>query len=342
MTELRLPTGKVVLTLLGLCRQGQVLEPIEDRGDGRLWFRWTGLRGVGEGAVGVLADDDEALAALHRASGSVRAYVELLAVLSCVLTLANAGGQWRLERVASLLYGTRTASSHRARQLPGIKGVLALLERGYFQIAVPANKAARPAGRAQPASDVVSGHLIAFDRSPSGVARTVRPLPAFLAALGSFTVLVPASYFGLSEPGHRNPEGNLPGLAMKARLRLAAAIAARWRRNQPQAMRTEELLRDFAGVDSERVNRRRHVPQWAEEVWRVLKLAKAIGPGLERVERSDDDDGDDRARSLLRTFLRSARRVVSPTGHSTPRRGSHGPPGLTPPARARRRSRAPA
>lgn len=219
VSELRLPTGKVALLLLGLCRQGQALEPIDDRGDGRLWFRWQGLRGVGEGAVGILADDEEALEALRRAPGAVRSYVELLAVLSCVHSLANADGQWRLERVASLLYGPRTPSSHRARQLPGIRGWLALLERGYFQLAVPADKGSRPA------ADVIAGQLLTMERSASGHARTVRPLPALRAALGSFTVLVPAAYFALADDGHHNPEGNLPGLPMKARLRCATSLA---------------------------------------------------------------------------------------------------------------------
>lgn len=328
VSDLRLPTGKVALLLLGLCRQGQALEPIDDRGDGRLWFRWQGLRGVGEAAVGILADDEEALEALRRAPGAVRSYVELLAVLSCVHSLANADGQWRLERIASLLYGPRTPSSHRARQLPGIRGWLALLERGYFQLAVPADKGSRPA------TDVIAGQLLTMERSASGHARTVRPLPDLLAALGSFTVLVPGAYFALADDGHHNPEGNLPGLPMKARLRLAAAVAARWRRNQPQAMRTDELLRDFAGVDCERVQRRRHVPQWTEELWRVLKRAKEIGPGLARVERSESDRGDDVERSLLRTFLRSAGRVIEQTGPA--RYGQQRWPGPQ-----RRRSRAP-
>ncbi|MFP5319456.1 MAG: hypothetical protein ACLGI2_14340 [Acidimicrobiia bacterium] len=340
MTELRLPTGKVVLLLLGLCRQGRGPEPLEDRGDGRLWFRWTGLRG-GAGAVGVVDDDVEALEALRRASTSARSYVELLAVLACVLMLANAGGQWTLERIAALLYGTRTSSSHRARQLPGIKGFLALLERGYFQLVVPADKVARSTTKAS-AGEVIAGQLISLERVPGGRARTVRPLPAFLAALGSFTVVVPSSFFALADVGHRNPQGNLPGLAMKARLRLAAAIAARWRRNQPQAMRTDELLRDFAGVDMDRVIRRRHVREWVEEAWRVLKLAKTIGPGLERIERIKNQDGDGEAGSVLRTFLRSVGRIVSPGVPSS--RSRAGAQVRRSPARsdARRRSRAPA
>lgn len=284
MSEVRLPTGKAVLVLLGLCRQGPELEGTH-RGDGRLWFRWEGLRG-GCGDVGIEVDDSEALAALHRARSCTRSYVELLAILVWVVALAGVAGQWRLERVASLLYGPRRRSSHRERQLPSLHGWLALLERGWWQLdARPKPGSGRRTKRSKKGSDlepddaVIKGSLLSVQAVPGrSRARTIVPAPAFLAALAKgFSVTVPESIFRLPDPEHTNPEGNLPSLAIKARVRLAAAIGARWRMASNHSLYTEELLNDFAGLDTARIERRGHLRGWIFALIDTLRGAHEDG-----------------------------------------------------------------
>ena len=305
--DVRLPTGKLVMLLLGLCRQGQPLEPI-DNGDGRLWFRWRGLRG-GVGTVGIYKDHPEELAVVERAARSPRAYVELLAIITCVGMLGNERGGWAMERVAELLYGPRTASSHRERQVPPLRAWLALLEHGYWKLDTEAggtSTARRRSKKATPAPSVVEGPLLAVEAvREGGRARTLVPAPALLAAVaGGFAITVPAKLFRLPDPDHRNPEGNLPSLAIKARVRLAAAIATRWRQATDQPIRNDELLTGFAGVNLERVQQRGHISQWTHAVWDTLRSTfEEGGPGLTTIPIAD--------KLVLRTKLRLAARGQS-------------------------------
>lgn len=295
MSKVRLPTSKLVLLLLGLCRQprrsevgdGRAEDEVElEERDGWLYRRWVGLRG-GIGMVGVPADNETLVAALRRTVGAPRAYVELAAILAMLAALGGRQGAWCLERVAELLYGKRLYAkghdkSHRERQLPPIKGWLALLEHGYWQLDV--GDPSRPAKRKRKSSDgirTLSGSLLRIEqhRHGSATAHVADGLAADLR--GGFAVLVPAALFLLPRKDHHNPWGNTPSLATRARLRLAGAIASKWRAQTGQVVSGEELLEVWAALDVGRVAERGRVRAWvsaAED--ELLAAADHDGPGL--------------------------------------------------------------
>lgn len=295
MSKVRLPTSKLVLLLLGLCRQprrsgiagrgGDGEAELEER-DGWLYRRWTGLRG-GVGMVGVPSDNDTLVAALRRTVGAPRAYVELAAILAMLAALGGRHGAWCLERVAELLYGKRLYAkghdkSHRERQLPPIKGWLALLEHGYWQLDV--GETSQPAKRRRKGSEGVrtlTGSLLRIEQHRHGSA-TAHVDEALAADLrGGFAVLVPAALFLLPRKDHHNPWGNTPSLATRARLRVAGAIASKWRAQTGQVVSGQELLEVWAALDVGRVQERGRVRAWvsaAED--ELLSAADEDGPGL--------------------------------------------------------------
>ena len=83
-------------------------------------------------------------------------------------------------------------------------------------------------------------------------------------------VLVPATTFRLAQPGHRNPEGNTASLATRARVRIAAALAGRWRPARAQRVRLVELLESWAGVELGPLRRRREAT-WCDAWWPTWK-----------------------------------------------------------------------
>lgn len=331
MSSVRLPTSKLVLLLLGLCRQlprehesdrPTPDEPHLEERDGWLYYRWTGLRG-GAGMVGVPANNPTLLAALRRAVTSPRAYVELAAILAMLAALGDRHGAWCLERVAELLYGKRLYArgldkSHRERQLPPIKGWLALLEHGYWTLDVgeaPATgKRRKKGGPVGP----ITGSLVQIEHHRRG-SSTARAHDALAEDLRTFAVVVPAALFLLPRKEHHNRWGNTPSLATRARMRLAGAIAARWRSQTGQAVSGEELLGVWAGLDLQRVSTRGRLRSWvsaAED--ELMTAAAAEAPGLSERPAFERQPLVTRFRLLLHP--RSVDHKPAALGGSTPPR----------------------
>ena len=293
--------------LLALCRRGDAHQPYTVV-DGWAWYRWEDPAGH-VGHVGLRTPehpdhtkaDELATRALAAAATCQRAYVELAALLSRLVKLDGAERQWRLERVAELLYGPARPNSHRERQLPPLHGWLALMERGRWSLdttpAANRNRAQRrssvkasaldPPGNARP--------LVSIERA-TRCSATARLDPGFATSLGTSVVEVPDHTFRLPQLGHTNPHGNRPSLATRARVRLGAAIAYRRHRGE-QPIHLEHLLVDYAGVDITPVARRRRLATWFDVLTEDLAATRGrLGVGLAAVPR--------RARHVLHTTLR--------------------------------------
>jgi hypothetical protein len=311
-----LPTDKAVLAILGVCGQREPLELREESG----WLvgQWKGPRGTA-GRVGVRADDAEAAAALEWVRTNPTAFAVVLALLVRLVELDGAEGAWRFERVAELLYGPRQANSHRERQLEGVHAWMVLLERGRWDLdGVAKPKAPKPTKRRRRAAAApptygahLTGQLLVVERK-NRAAATVRLAPAFAAALKQAGTLVPIDTFRLTQEGHSNPEGNHPRLAVRARARLAMAIAARWREANGQGVRLRELLEEWAGLDLAPMHRRRRSACWFDtiqgELRRVYELGGAGLAAVVHAERRVLDTvlrfatrGDDRERRVARS-----------------------------------------
>lgn len=279
MTSVRLPTSKLVLLLLALCRQQP--EARFEKRDGWLYYRWTGIRG-GQGMVGVPADNPNLVDALRRTTTETRSFVELAAILVCLATLGGVSGAWCLERVAELLYGKRLPKSHRERQLPPLKGWLALLEHGYWQLDTGEGGGGRRGTKRPTPAIRITGSLLTVVQH-TRCSATATASPSLAEDLRSaFSVVVPAALLLLPNRDHHNPWGNTPGLAARARIRLAGAIAGRWRSSTSQPVRAEELLGQWAALDLAPVRKRRRLRAWVRAAESELAgTASTGGPGLQ-------------------------------------------------------------
>jgi hypothetical protein len=296
--RVRLPTSNQARLLLALCRRGAPHQPYAVV-DGWAWYRWEDSEG-GEGHLGLRTpehpdhtDADElAERALAEVTTRQRAYVEVAAVLTRLVEFDGAERRWRLERVAELLYGPARRSSHRERQLPPLHGWLALLERGRWRLGdAEAPLRRRRRQRAAPAAPPSGARPLVTIHRATRSSATVRLDPALANSLASSLVDVPAETFRLPQRGHRNPHGNRPSLATRARVRVAAAVAPR------RDVDLEQLLVDHAGVDLAPVSRRRRLATWFDVLTDDLAaIRRRFGIGLAAVPK--------RARHILDTGLR--------------------------------------
>ena len=307
MRRVRLPTSKLALLLLGLGfqRQGAELETSADS----QWvsYRWTGPRG-GNAMVSVEAAEPELVAILERIVSTPAAFVELAALLVALATHAGVVGGWAYERAAELLYGPRTPKSHRGREVPRLRNWLRLMAEGWWRIDIeePAPKARKGRAPKPPARTRIDGPLLRID------GRTLHPGEALAGALRSaMFATVPVSIFLLVRGDHHNPHGNLPSIAAQARMRIGAAIAARWRDATGQRVRAEELLEDWAGLDLAPVRERRRTRTWTRTLEAVLgddgHEPARLGPRTEWDERSP-------LRSLLELVIAAPRRPARSSG----------------------------
>lgn len=333
MTDLvRLPTDKLAYVLAGLTKQGRDRQP-DAEADGWVFYRFEGLRG-GQGQVGVRADDTEAREAIERAS-SDRAAVEFWALLTRLVELDGRVGEWCLERAAELVYGPRTPSSHRERQLPGFRSWMALFERGWWTVDGTVDDTAEAKGKAKrrvgrPASHggaIEGGPLVTVERT-SRTSATVRLTPGLAALRERSFVEVPPETFRLPEDDRPNPEGNRPSRCVRTRVQIGGAGAGRWRQRSDQPLSLEEILVGFAGLDLAPVTRRRRLATWFDDLTADLTAMRARG-GVGIEERPVP------RRPVLRTLLRlvvplAGARPDAP-GRLVPPRA----PGRFAPARAR-------
>lgn len=296
-----LPTGDEARLLFALCRRGEARAPYEEV-DGWAWYRWEDPDGR-LGCVGLRTAshpehteaDDLAAEALSEAPRRDRSVVELAALVARLVELDGTDGSWRLERVAELLYGPATPSSHRERQLPPLHRWLALLERGRWCLggAAPANRAQRRSRSSRPQTSVGGSPLLRIERA-TRVSATVHLDPDLALSLCAAVVEVPPETFRLPQEGHSNRHGNRPSLATRARTRVAAVLAYR---PGGTDVDLECLLVRHAGIDLVPVTRRRRLATWLDDLGAdLVAIGARLGVGLAKAPA--------RARRALSTSLR--------------------------------------
>ena len=317
-----MPVGDLAGLLVALCRRGEAHRPYEES-EGWAWYRWEDPDGR-EGRVGLRTAahpghtdaDDLAARALGEAPLRERSLVELAALLARLVEFDGVEGVWRLERVAELLYGPATPSSHRERQLPALHAWLALLERGQWCLAgASGNRAQRRSRKSRPQTSATDGPLLRIERA-TRVSATARLDPDLAQSLRATVATVPPETFRLPQHGHANPHGNRPGLATRARTRVAAAFA--YRPGGP-AVDLECLLARHAGIDLAPVTRRRRLATWFDDLSAdLVAIGARFGVGLASAPA--------RARRVLSTSLCLIASAAShPPARGVPRRAAPGP-----------------
>jgi len=291
-------TDKTARLLLELCRQGPAAEPYA-MVDGLARYRWE-AQGLGRVEVAIPADDDVLAAAVARMATKPKAWMELVALLVRLVELDGVDGAWCCERAAELLYGPRRSGggSHRERQTPPLAAWVRLLSEGSWSIDTRTGDetdgtAPQPRGRrrGKPAKQqlaplkglrLVSEPLVTLRWSaPTSRKATARLHPELRACLGRVYVQLPSEELLLPQAEHVNPEGHRPSLAAQGRMRIAAAICARWRQHKPQAVKLEEVLDRWAGLDVTAVRRRGRLGTWFDTITgRLGKLYEQTGTGL--------------------------------------------------------------
>lgn len=293
-------TDKTARLLLELCRQGPAAEPYAVV-DGIARYRWE-AQGLGRVELAIPVGDDVLVAAVARMATKPKAWMELVALLVRLVELDGVEGAWCCERVAELLYGPRRpgVSSHRERQTPPVAAWVRLLSEGSWSIDTRGDgegdrTATPPRGRRRGKSakqlaplhglHLVGQPLVSLEwAAPSSKKATLRLHPELRACLGRVYVQLPAEELLVPQAGHVNPEGHRPSLAAQGRIRIAAAICARWRQHKPQPVKLDEVLGRWAGLDTVAVRRRGRLGTWFDTITeRLTKLYEETGTGLSGV-----------------------------------------------------------
>ena len=248
-------------------------------------------------------EDELALAGLHRGAADVGGLPELQVVLSRLLEFTGAAGLWCWQRVSEVLFGP---GARPLRHNVAAKQWLALLSRG--RVAYDPDASTSPE---------IWTQLVTVEEIHRS-SRTVHLDPAFHRELARVTYPAAVATFRFASPtepvdrtdptaGERrvpNPEGNLPSRRARARIRASALLEVAPRRPGEKPKREfekeiEPLLVD-AGMDLERVKRRRHVPRWAlDACGELVKACTLLGVGIATVVQ--------RVGSVLRHKLRVGR-----------------------------------
>ena len=306
---LDVPTGQRARLLYGLARCRPLPQP-HRRAEGWDCYHVEGLDGdryqvaLRSPDHPSFSDEDElALAGLHRGATDVGGLPELEVVLSRLLEFAGVVGLWCWQRVSEVLFGP---GARPLRHNVPAKQWVALL--GRARVAYDADTTTSPETWTQ---------LVTLDEIHRS-SRTVHLDPTFHrelaavtypAAVATFRFASPTEPIDRSDPaaGERkvpNPEGNLPSRRARARIRASALLEVAPRRPGEKPKREfekeiEPLLVD-AGMDLERVKRRRHVPRWAlDACGELVKACTLLGVGIATVVQ--------RVGSVLRHKLRVGR-----------------------------------
>lgn len=312
--QLGLPAGSTAILLSALCHPGFTGRPYAVA-DGWAWYRWEHPDG-GTGHVGLRTAehpdhteaDDLAAQALAEAPTRHKGFGELAALVTRLVELDGVERQWKLERVAELLYGPARPSSHRERQLPPLHRWLALMERGLWRLDAPApvNRAGRRSGTRRPSASVPTGAqpLLSIERA-TRCSATVRLDPRFAERMATTVVAVPSETFRLPQDGHHNPHGNRPSLATRVRTRIGAVYAYALRHGVDEPLDLGRLLERYAGVDLAPVTRRRRLATWFDDLTADLAATGArLGVGLATLPK--------RARRVLATALHLVAPIAQP------------------------------
>lgn len=307
---LGLPVGPVPRVLLGACRPGPPLEPVEERGGWAL-YRLADQSGTSlEVALRTSSHpdfgDEDAMAAafLLRARSNPKALGELQALLAWVLERDGQDGQWWWGDVARIVYGPSSKSHHNDH----IRLAAALLCRGQwprFDDSTPPGSAASPWG-GSPLLHFERQHgCDASDARRCRCPLTARLNPVFAKALSAQRHRVPVELLQLPQEGHTNSEGRRPSRAALLRVRTTALHD--WHAGEPDpvaSQRTGARVRTLtfhellsrAGIDVNAHIRRRHMGDLLSDVVTQLKAtATWIGVGLR--------EAPVRGRRLLSTVL---------------------------------------
>jgi hypothetical protein len=301
----RLPTSKLARLLLELFRQGDAL-PGEPDADGTVRFSWS-ADALGTGSVAVPAGDDQLLELIGAARSDSHLWVELAALLTVLLQVDGVAGAFRPDQVLELTLSAPTHPPptlqslnagrselgkpakpdrhHPERHRPHVRALLRLLAEADWQITLSHNDADLVGWVDGPLVDLA-------DPNADGAPQTATLVAGVHQALGVFTTLVPRRAYRLRDRKHSNPEGNLPSRACRARIRLAGAMAQRWRAHTGRRVSMQEIIETFAGIDSGRFGRRgrlvsllQHGLDELADHYQAGGAGLAAVPPLERLQR---------------------------------------------------------
>jgi hypothetical protein len=355
--HVRLSTWLPVQLLLGLFTGTEDLEPRpDDDHPGYVRFQWKGRRTASNHEGSMWLPDNrrdliEFVTSMRR-DPLMEPRVEVF--LAVALERDGQERGWHLERVAEILHGRRDQlRSHRERHLPPLRMIQALFETAWFGVEAPVPEGRRDSNPRRPAMKAkrgdygggLTGSLLEVERVNRRTA-TLRLATSFAAGLGKGQYqLTPRDLLRVDGHEHRNPHGDRPTKAERARFRIAACHHTRARSanragRAVQALQLGEFLERWAGLARHRVDRlaaRGRLPAYLDVLEEDLAAAREMGgPGLAvPVERTGP-----LSRCMLR--LRSAGNpesaaTASPTplatasartAGATPPRGrpsSHGP-----------------
>jgi hypothetical protein len=266
---LRLPSSPVALLMAELWREAPELDA-EPVGATHVCFRWS-IEGVGQMAVRIPASDDDGRAFIRTARTDKHVGVELEALLVSLVRVDGIEDGFAVSEVLELTLGEHPA--HPERHTGHVRAGRELFTYDWH-IAVASDDAVTVLVDWRPLARIEEGR----HRHHC----TISLYPPFLAALTSQQVSVPPTTLSLRDRDHKNPEGNLPSLADKARMRIALARAPHEAARRHAARKgwlaaagdrleltARELLK-LAGVNLDRVAKRGRSATWFDTLARFM------------------------------------------------------------------------
>ncbi|MFP5319454.1 MAG: hypothetical protein ACLGI2_14330 [Acidimicrobiia bacterium] len=318
------PVGPVPRVLLGACRPGPAIEPIEER-DGWDLFHLADQSGDTM-AVALRShnhpdhddEDDKAAAFLRRARTNPRALGELQALLTLALERDGLEGQWLWGDTARAVYGPAAKSHH----IDHIRMAAALLCRGQwpaFDDGTPPGPRASPWGGSSLLHVETHGTCAATDARHCRCLLTARLNEHFARALRHVRHRAPSEHLRLPQEDHTNPEGRR--LSRADLLRVRTTAIHHWHAgidtptaagpSKVRALTFQELL-SLAGIDVNAQVRRRHLGDALADVIAALRSTAAwLGVGVLQAPV--------RARRLLGTVLHIAGPAAPPAARPATR-----------------------
>lgn len=276
---LRVPSSRTARLLSELYREdGDVkMSPV---GADQVGFAWS-LNGVGRMAVRIPTADTELVQVVQRAASDKHLGVELEALLTHCLQVDSVEDGFAVSDILQLTLGAEPA--HPERHSPHVRALRDLLAHAVWYLALSS-----PGGD----DDVVVDWqpVVVLEDGRYHHRCTLSVLPAFRDALAEETTEVPMTVFSLAKPAdYTNPEGRIPSLAARARMRLASArapheasrrLAARkgWRAKPGDAvdLPAREILAGLAGLNIDKIRKRGRCGAWYDALAELLPRRSRI------------------------------------------------------------------